>query len=354
MAGPETSHFTLRVHLMSGGMHELDVDGSWTVSALKTALRARADAPAGARLHVAHHGRMLGDEETLGGCGVSDTPVVALAISTRPIAAVTAAASAPPTPQPPPPQPQPQPQPQPPPPPPTPTPPTPAPATDDRGEAQCRICYGGEELGPLVSPCRCRGTMRYVHARCLNEWRAAAANERAFSRCEQCGYAYRFRQTSAASALRHPAVVWLATALALILATLAGMALPFRPERLAYRLMEWHPSYTWRWWGPRCDTLVRGLLVPGVGGLYLCCLGQARLHRGIPLDRQQWLVALCVSVAANGPRLLRALLAGGLLFCTAALAASWRGLTKRLLTHCSELLECRVEMPASSARSNRR
>jgi len=34
-------------------------------------------------------------------------------------------------------------------------------------ENTCRICYGGVEeehdLGKLVSPCKCKGTMKYVH-----------------------------------------------------------------------------------------------------------------------------------------------------------------------------------------------
>jgi E3 ubiquitin-protein ligase DOA10 len=31
----------------------------------------------------------------------------------------------------------------------------------------CRICFGGvedePELGKLISPCKCKGTMKYVH-----------------------------------------------------------------------------------------------------------------------------------------------------------------------------------------------
>ena len=79
--------------------------------------------------------------------------------------------------------------------------------------------------------------------------------------------------------------------------TALGAMLPFAPERRVYRFLEWYP---WRWWGARCDALVRGLLAPCLGGLYLCFRGQAMLHRGVPLDKQYWLMALVVSVAANG------------------------------------------------------
>ena len=36
----------------------------------------------------------------------------------------------------------------------------------------CRICFGGVndvlESGKLISPCKCKGSMKYVHVNCLN------------------------------------------------------------------------------------------------------------------------------------------------------------------------------------------
>ena len=35
----------------------------------------------------------------------------------------------------------------------------------------CRICYdSGEEANPLISPCKCSGSMQYVHLQCLRKW----------------------------------------------------------------------------------------------------------------------------------------------------------------------------------------
>jgi hypothetical protein len=37
----------------------------------------------------------------------------------------------------------------------------------------CRICLGEEEDdedGELIYPCKCAGTMRYIHIHCLREW----------------------------------------------------------------------------------------------------------------------------------------------------------------------------------------
>ena len=37
----------------------------------------------------------------------------------------------------------------------------------------CRICYGEEDLemnNPLIQPCQCSGTMKYIHYKCLKKW----------------------------------------------------------------------------------------------------------------------------------------------------------------------------------------
>ncbi|BGP36552.1 Vacuolar protein sorting-associated protein 13 [Rhodotorula kratochvilovae] len=59
-----------------------------------------------------------------------------------------------------------------------------APPQDDR---MCRICFSGDdedEMGKLFSPCLCRGTSRHVHTKCLESWRKASANPRAFYQCD--------------------------------------------------------------------------------------------------------------------------------------------------------------------------
>ena len=34
-------------------------------------------------------------------------------------------------------------------------------------EAQCRICFEGTNVGPLVAPCRCTGSIQFIHHQCL-------------------------------------------------------------------------------------------------------------------------------------------------------------------------------------------
>lgn len=51
-------------------------------------------------------------------------------------------------------------------------------------QPQCRICLdnGGEDL---ISPCYCRGTQKYVHRSCLDNWRSTKVGF-AFSHCTEC------------------------------------------------------------------------------------------------------------------------------------------------------------------------
>lgn len=82
---------------------------------------------------------------------------------------------------------------------------------DEDAAPTCRICYDGPEEGRLIKsvalysylhtislvrrPCKCRGSIAYVHVSCLKRWRKVSAT--AFYRCGQCGYEYNFRRTLA-------------------------------------------------------------------------------------------------------------------------------------------------------------
>jgi hypothetical protein len=59
-----------------------------------------------------------------------------------------------------------------------------------REKLQCRICYAVEDpqnnFCDLVSPCACKGTMKYVHRACLKMWRFRGKRIEEIRRCEQC------------------------------------------------------------------------------------------------------------------------------------------------------------------------
>lgn len=51
-------------------------------------------------------------------------------------------------------------------------------------QPQCRICLdsGGEDL---IAPCHCKGTQKYVHRSCLDNWRSTKEGY-AFAHCTEC------------------------------------------------------------------------------------------------------------------------------------------------------------------------
>lgn len=50
-----------------------------------------------------------------------------------------------------------------------------------------------DEQGRLLRPCRCKGSQKYVHEKCLQAWRHAdpSYGRRNFWQCPTCGYRYR-------------------------------------------------------------------------------------------------------------------------------------------------------------------
>ena len=57
-------------------------------------------------------------------------------------------------------------------------------------EHECRICRGeATQQQPLFHPCKCSGSMRWVHQACLMQWMQMSNNAR---RCEICGVDFRY------------------------------------------------------------------------------------------------------------------------------------------------------------------
>lgn len=58
-----------------------------------------------------------------------------------------------------------------------------------KDEALCRVCRCGEEAGPLYYPCKCKGSIRFVHEDCLVEW-LRVSHKRS---CELCLTEFEFK-----------------------------------------------------------------------------------------------------------------------------------------------------------------
>jgi hypothetical protein len=96
----------------------------------------------------------------------------------------------------------------------------------------CRICYGAAEIdSPLISPCRCSGSIGLVHLECLNSWRRLAPTEASYRRCDQCGYEYRFERTRLAEFLLSKTGVWsLAIFFCILLLYMGSYAVYYSPH----------------------------------------------------------------------------------------------------------------------------
>ena len=60
-------------------------------------------------------------------------------------------------------------------------------------QRRCGLCLGDEERAPLWRACAClgRGSAKFVHADCLERWRAMGNAAEAQARCGQCYDEYR-------------------------------------------------------------------------------------------------------------------------------------------------------------------
>lgn len=67
------------------------------------------------------------------------------------------------------------------------------------------MCHGeSEPERPLYYPCKCSGSIRFVHQDCLLQWLKVKANNISESKCELCGESYKFRKIYAVTGSEPP------------------------------------------------------------------------------------------------------------------------------------------------------
>ena len=64
---------------------------------------------------------------------------------------------------------------------------------EEEESKQCRFCLDDADDDKWISPCKCRGSQKYVHKRCLDAWRRTSINPRALTHCTVCHTAYKTR-----------------------------------------------------------------------------------------------------------------------------------------------------------------
>lgn len=62
---------------------------------------------------------------------------------------------------------------------------------EEEEEVFCRVCRcKGTPSNPLRHPCKCKGSVKWIHEECLGEW---LKHSRKYE-CELCGYKYSFKK----------------------------------------------------------------------------------------------------------------------------------------------------------------
>lgn len=115
---------------------------------------------------------------------------------------------------------------------------------------QCRQSEAPQRR--MLRPCRCSGSVSWVHLDCLNQWRATSTQ--AYFRCSVCRYEYRIQRTRIATLLMQEEVV-MAIALLMIMALIfllgaiaatiiAHWRLPIDPVKSILVVMNVDPYWT--------------------------------------------------------------------------------------------------------------
>jgi len=205
-------------------------------------------------------------------------------------------------------------------------------------EKCCRICFGTEEEG-LFSPCKCDGTMKFVHLACLNEWRARAA-ETAYYRCEQCGYSYNLRRTDLANVLEKLSDENMINFSSFLLVLMTVIASNESIRHLSRETFEYLKSFSPAFGFAALSDLYPGFMIVGsFGGViyvksYLEGFWALRHHiNPVNFFWENPNVLMIGSFFASSSTIhhVRLLNALGLLFCVFQFGSEIKGFTKRLL-----------------------
>jgi len=78
--------------------------------------------------------------------------------------------------------------------------------SSDSQAPQCYICYEtGDQSNPLINPCQCTGSVKYVHLSCLSRWIQPEGSSTVHAHCPVCKA--RYPEKTQAMMIRPPAVL---------------------------------------------------------------------------------------------------------------------------------------------------
>ncbi|ORX60420.1 hypothetical protein DM01DRAFT_1160001 [Hesseltinella vesiculosa] len=145
----------------------------------------------------------------------------------------------------------------------------------------------------LIRPCRCKGSMKYIHVKCLNRWRNMSPRAASYVACDVCGYHYNIYRPLYASIVTNVYFLRLTTIVLVFAAVIlsAYAALAFDQSLLGHSPLtdpdwqQWHGNLTVL----GLDRFYLGVglvMVAGAGILYMAyACARTRRHE----DEDDWL-----------------------------------------------------------------
>ena len=135
-------------------------------------------------------------------------------------------------------------------------------------DSKCR--GGAKEDNPLIRPCKCKGSMMYVHVNCLNRWRVMSPRKKSYLSCDLCGYRYNLHRPRYAAIVSHCYFIRTITFIIVFLLTL-GLAYACKAiDVYAMGHVPQPENDDWRQWhGPTILWMDRIYLAAGVIGISL-------------------------------------------------------------------------------------
>ncbi|KAI8096990.1 uncharacterized protein BX664DRAFT_383350 [Halteromyces radiatus] len=79
-----------------------------------------------------------------------------------------------------------------------------------------------QQQNPLIRPCRCKGSMLYVHVACLNRWRMLSPRASSYVACDLCGYEYNIYRPRYAAIVTNVHFLRIMTAILVVLSIVAS------------------------------------------------------------------------------------------------------------------------------------
>jgi hypothetical protein len=70
----------------------------------------------------------------------------------------------------------------------------------------CRACQKEDKRECLVAPCGCRGSQKFIHRDCLDEYRLTSKNPRAFYQCIRCSIYFKIRKSFLRASTREQSI----------------------------------------------------------------------------------------------------------------------------------------------------